>query len=105
MGEMVRCIYGGSLWVLVFFYSFTKGLIELYPELYEPSNTPTQSQANFGKKWKSYSSIIELANGDIRLMDEVVKLPLSQCLLFLAYKADKALLESMVHKEMLKRKS
>jgi hypothetical protein len=35
-------------------------------------------------------------------MDDVVKLPLEQCLLFLAYRADKILLEGMMHKEMIK---
>jgi hypothetical protein len=87
---------------MVFFYQFTNGLTERYPELYEPSTTPTQHQINFAKKWKSYSTIIELANGDIRLMDEITELPLEKCLLFLAYKADKALLESLVHKEIMK---
>ncbi len=35
-------------------------------------------------------------------MDEVVKLPLEQCLLFLAYRADKILLEELMHKDMVK---
>jgi len=35
-------------------------------------------------------------------MDEVSTLPLEQCLLFLAFKSDKALLESMLHKEAMK---
>jgi len=35
-------------------------------------------------------------------MDEVTNLPLEQCLLFLSYKSDKSLLESMMHKEALK---
>jgi hypothetical protein len=35
-------------------------------------------------------------------MDDVVKLPLEQCLLFLAYRADKIVLENLMHKEMLK---
>jgi hypothetical protein len=87
---------------MVFFYQFANGLTELYPELYEPDGTSTQHQINFGKKWKGYSSIIELANGDIQKIDEVTALPLEQCLLFLAYKSDKVLLESMMHKEAMR---
>ena len=87
---------------MVFFYQFANGLTELYPELYEPDGTSTQHQINFGKKWKGYSSIIELANGDIQKVNEVTELPLEQCLLFLAYKSDKVLLESMMHKEAMR---
>ena len=88
--------------MLVFFYQFTNGLVERYPELYEGSGTPTQHQFNFGKKWKAYSTIFELADGNIKMIDEVVKEPLEKCLLFLAYKADKQLLENMMHKEAMK---
>jgi hypothetical protein len=35
-------------------------------------------------------------------MDEVTKQPLEKCLLFLSFKADKQLLESLMHKEMMK---
>jgi len=99
---MVRCRYECSLWVLVFFYQFTNGLAERYPELYEGSGTPTQHQVNFGKKWKAYSTIFELADGNIKMIDEVITEPLEKCLLFLSYKADKQLLENMMHKEAMK---
>jgi len=100
---MVRCFYGDTLRCMVFFYQFTKGLTERYPEIFEGDGTSTQHQINFGKKWRNYSSIFELAGGDIQKMDEVTEQPLEKCLLFLSYKADKALLESLVHKEMMKR--
>ena len=87
---------------MVFFYYFSNGLTELYHELYEPDGTSTQHQINFAKKWRGYSSIIELANGDIQKINEVTTLPLEQCLLFLAYKSDKVLLESMMHKEAMR---
>ena len=87
---------------MVFFYPFANGLTELYPELYESDGTSSQHQINFAKKWKGYSSIFDLANGDIQKMDEVTNLPLEQCLLFLAYKSDKSLLESMMHKEAMR---
>ena len=86
-----------------FFQNFVGGLEEKYPELFDGVSSETsQHSYNFGKKWKSYSTIVELANGDIRLMDDITELPLEKCLLFLAYKADKALLESLVHKEIMK---
>jgi hypothetical protein len=99
---VVRCYYGYSLWCLVFFYSFTKGLVERYPEIYEGSGTPTQHQVNFGRKWKAYTTIYELAGGDIKKIDEVTLEPLEKCLLFLSFKADKQLLEEMMHKEAMK---
>jgi hypothetical protein len=36
-------------------------------------------------------------------MDEVVNEPLEKCLLFLSFRADKVLLDNLVHKEMMKR--
>jgi len=46
---------------------------------------------------------VELANGDILGIDKVVEEPLEKCLLFLAYRADKAQLENLMHKEALKK--
>jgi predicted transport protein len=43
-----------------------------------------------------------LAEGDILRFDKVVEEPLEKCLLYLAYKADKNVLETLMHKEMLK---
>jgi hypothetical protein len=99
---MVRSTYGYTLGNIVFFYQFASGLSERYPELFEGDGNTTQHQINFGKKWKNYTAVFELAGGDIQKMDEVVKLPLEQCLLFLAYRADKGVLESLMHKEAMK---
>jgi predicted transport protein len=43
-----------------------------------------------------------LAEGDILRFDKVVEEPLEKCLLYLAYKADKNQVDSLMHKEMLK---
>ncbi len=102
MGEMVRCTYECTLWGTFFFVKFTNRLTQFYPELFEGGGSPTQHQANFSKKWSSYATIIELAEGDILKIDKVVAEPLEKCLLYLAYKADKAQLESMMHNEMIK---
>jgi hypothetical protein len=88
--------------VSVFFYQFVNGLIERYPELYDGDGASSQHQANFGKKWKSYQTIYELASGDIKKIDEVVEEPLEKCLLFLSYKSDKIRIETLMHKESLK---
>jgi hypothetical protein len=87
-----------------FFKKFIEGLIERDPEIFDgiDGNT-TQHQINFGRKWKSYTSIVQLANEDILRIDEVVKEPLEKCLLYLAYQADKVQLEELVHKEMMKK--
>jgi hypothetical protein len=101
---LVKCKHGYTFRNSVFFCSYVNGLTQLYPELYDSDagGVPTQHQANFGKKWKSYASIIELANGDIRAIDEIINQPLEKCLLLLAYKADKSFLETLIHKESLK---
>jgi len=99
---MVRCRYGNTLGHHVFFCSFAKGLAERYPEVFEGDGTSSQHQVNFGKKWRSYATIVELAGGDIKEIDEVVKEPLEKCLLFLAYRADKNQLEQLMHKEAMK---
>jgi len=77
-------------------------LSERYTELFEGGGTTSQHQVNFGKKWRAYATIVELADGKLKEIDEVVKEPLEKCLLYLAYKADKVQLESMMHKEAMK---
>jgi len=85
-----------------FFIKFTKRLSEFYPELFEGGGTSSEHQANFSKKWAAYSTIFELANGDLLKFDEVVQQPLEKCLLYLAHRADKIELESLMHKAAMK---
>ena len=101
---MVECRNGYTFWSTLFFCAFVNGLTEFYPELYEQGEGVTsQHQVNFGKKWGNYSSIVELANGDIDRIDMVTKQPLEKCLLLLSYKADKVFLENLMHEEALKK--
>jgi len=79
------------------------GLTKLYPELYDNQGEGGRLQHNFSKKWGSYATIVELCAGDIRAIQEIVTLPLEQCLLYLAFKSDRNLLESLMHKEALNR--
>ena len=95
---MGRGFNGYSFRCIVFFCSFIKGLTELYPELYDSDGgDASQHQINFGRKWKAYPTIIDLAGGDIEKIDRVVLQPLEKCLLYLAYKSDKNMLEKMQH--------
>lgn len=102
MGKILRCTYGCTLWSTFFFVKFTKRLVEFYPELFEGDGSTSEHQANFSKKWSAYATIFELANGELLKFDEVVKEPLEKCLLFLAYRADKIQLESLLHKQAMK---
>lgn len=86
-----------------FVYEFTKGLNAKYPELYEGDGQSSQHSINFGKKWGNYATIVELAGGNILEMDKVVEEPLEKCLLYLAYRADKNQLESLLHREAIKK--
>ena len=95
--------YGYPLWYAVFFFTFINGLSEFYPELFEGGGASSQHQANFAKKWSAYSSIVELAGGDITKFSEVTAYPLEMCLLYLSYKSDKTVLENLVHRENMKK--
>ena len=99
---MVRCNYGYPLWHFVFFSQFANGLNERYPEIFDSEGVSSQHQYNFARKWRSYSTIYELAEGNIERIDTVVLQPLEKCLLFLAFKSDRNQLETLLHKESLK---
>jgi hypothetical protein len=87
--------------VVVFFY-FVQGLVERYPEIFgDEHGYSSEHQASFARKWGSYSAIISLTNNDITKIGEVVALPLEQCLLLLAFRSDKGLVEDLIHNEML----
>jgi hypothetical protein len=89
----------------VFFYQFVNGLTERYPELYDGDGYSSRHQANFGKKWGAYSTLVTLSQDNILRFDEIVELPLEKCLLYLAFQADKGKLEELLHKEALKKVS
>ena len=99
---MVRCYNGLSFRLFFFLHSYLQGLTPRYPELFERDGADTgQHQQNFGRKWRGYSSIVQLANEDITKFDEVLVKPLEECLLYLAYIQDKNQLEQLMHKQML----
>ena len=104
---MVRYHYGLALGLSFFFQRFVQGLVERYPEVFDGGISGNEfapdAQANFGRKWKSYISIVQLSQGDITKFDEVTLLPLEKCLYMLAYMADRAEVEELVHKAAMKR--
>jgi hypothetical protein len=88
---------------LLFFSLYLNGLGEKYPELFEGGGDGSETAARFGKKWRGYQSVVELAGGDITKIDAIVKEPLEKCLLLLAYKSDYAYLQTQLNKEYLKK--
>ena len=101
---MVISRNGCTLWCSVFFCEFVNGLVEFYPELYDTDNgSPSELQANFGKKWAAYSTLIDLAGGDITKIDLVTREPLEKCLLYLAFKSDRNKTETLLHNEAMKK--
>jgi hypothetical protein len=98
---MVRCTYECTLWSTFFFIQFINGLTERYPEIFDGGGSSSPIQENFGKKWGSYITIVELADNDITRFDLISQEPLEKCLLYLCYKADKSVVEQTLHKESL----
>ena len=89
----------------LFFLEFKKRITETYTELFgesEGSGHLSKTQG-FAQKWGWYQSIYGLANGDIRKLDEVVKLKLHQCLQHLSFEKDKYELEAHMIKSNSKK--
>ena len=91
------------LGAMVFFLQFNQRIAELYTELFgEGSNEGTDARSNFSRKWGSYSELYTLAKGDITRFEQVAKLPLHQCLMYLAFEKEKTELESRMIKSKFK---
>jgi len=90
-----------SLWCTFFFIQFVNGLAERYPEIFDGDGASSQHQANFAKKWSSYTTIVELANGDITKFDSITKEPLEKCFLYLCYRTDKSQVAELIHRESI----
>jgi hypothetical protein len=71
---------------MLFFFKFNERLVELYPELFGTGG----EQTAFGKQWGGYSEIYTLAQGDITRFESITKLPLHQCMMYLAFESEKA---------------
>ena len=93
-----------ALGARVFFLSFSEKIRELYNGLYTQTVSAGAERGQglsqaFGKKWGGYQAIYALAEGDVRRIDEVTKLPLHQCLMFLEFVKEKNELENKLIKQ------
>jgi len=86
--------------VLLLFFGFADRLSERYPDLFEQGDDGQydgkgniSSQYNFERKWVGYNTIAVLSENNILNFDAVTRLPVHQCLTFLSYKKDLAILE------------
>ena len=87
-----------------FFLEFKQRINESYTELFESGDEQPDlsAKANFSKRWNWYSSIYRLSNSNITKIDEVTKLPLHQCLMFLAFEKDKNETETKMIKSKIR---
>lgn len=82
-----------------FFLQFNKRIVESYPELFGTSGSQgnsrhgTDANSIYQRKWGSYDETYCLAQGDIRRFDEIAKLPMHQCYMYLSNNVDKVKLE------------
>ena len=78
---------------------FNKRIAKLYPELFgEGDKGGTDERAGFSRKWGAFSEIYCLSGQDITKFNEVAKLPVHKCLMYLAFEKDKAEFEARMIK-------
>jgi hypothetical protein len=83
-----------------FFLSFRDQIVKIYDELFGGGGGDDFSaEANFGKKWGWYQSIYGLSGGDVTRINTITKIPLHQCLTWLAFEKDKNEVESKLIKQ------
>ena len=90
---------------MVFFLRFRESVTGSYTEIYgEESHefTDLSARATFAKKWGWYQSIYALAKGNVLEFDRVTKLPLFQCLNYLAFEKEKVEIEQQEIKKAYK---
>ena len=73
-----------------FFLSFKQQVAKDFPDLFGQGDQDLSPEANFGRKWGWYASVDVLADGDLTKHDQVIDMPLYQCLTKLVYEQDKA---------------
>ena len=78
-----------------FFLNLMNELLNYIPNFIETgSGAQSESIADFGTKWGWYSSLYQLAQGDVRRFEEITELKLFSCLTYLSFEADKNKMES-----------
>ena len=75
---------------------FRESVTSSYTEIYTKESDQREyanSRDVFGKKWGWYQSVYALAKGDVLKIENVTKLPLYQCLNYLAFEKEKTQIE------------
>jgi hypothetical protein len=81
----------------------------LYPDLYDRDDQEDvkesnfDSSSNFGRKWGLYATIAAIAGNDVTKFNTVTGLTVHECLTFLSYKRDLAILEANQYKQSLRK--
>ena len=84
---------------------FRKSITESYTEIFgEESDEREYATARsvFGKKWGWYQSIYALAKGNVLNFDKITRLPVFQCLNYLAFEKEKIEIEQQEIKKAYK---
>ena len=90
---------------MVFFLRFREGLTGSYTEIFrgEPEERGfADARGSFAKKWGWYQSVYALAKGDVLHFDSITKLPLYECLNYLAFEKEKIEIEQQEIKKAYK---
>lgn len=88
----------------VFFLEFRKRIVSSFADLFrDGGETDYSARAQFGKKWGWYSSIYQLAKGDIRNFDAITRTPIRQALTYLTFEQEKQRIENNEIKKSIKR--
>ena len=83
---------------------FRKRVTSSFTELFrEGGEGDYSTRAQFGRKWGWYSSIYQLARGDVRHFEAVTKLRLSTALTYLTFESEKNRIENQEIKKQFKR--
>ena len=85
------------------FMKLNKAMQQYYPSLFSPSGGGDEFslEANFGRRWSSYSEMLTLASGDPIRIKDAVKMNVHEAYTFLAYTVDKNKMENARVKQNL----
>lgn len=75
---------------------FKQRVAENYPELFGTGSGQGDdytAASTFGKKWGWYQSIYGIAKGDVTKFENITKLNVHECLVYLAFEKEKIELE------------
>ena len=87
--------------LLWFFLEFKQRVNTNYPELFTEGSEQADysTEGTFGSKWGWYQSVYGISKGDVTKFDEVTKLNVHECLMYLAFEKDKIELEKKLIKK------